>query len=408
MKQLNQNRIIWDYLSILHLIYPLIIIILQIIIPDFYSGGDFLCFYNSVQNFYTDITQLYVISEFAPFRYFPVSPIFYSYLLLFNESGGYIFTILLILTGNLILRSIVLKIGRETFNLSSEQINTLKKMIFIIFILPFNFDNYYNGQMATFSLIFLLISYYLFKKEEKLVMNNIIGSLFISFSILLKPFFIIILPFLLKMKIKRFKIKIEFASFFRFFFVLICILINLVIFFLNTSLLNGFLKINSMYIFFESSQSFTNLLFLTGLNPQFLFFSTFIIMFSVLIIIYLINGHEIDLFYYFGISIIIIVVSWPQTWPFYSLFLLFMLSLMSLKLSKEKGFSNNFQAFWIYILLNILNYIITSILILIQMEKGGIHLHIVAPFSFLLSYIYFTFNSRYPRINKNLSNALEY
>ncbi len=408
MKKVHQKRIIWDYLLVLHLIYPLIIIILQILNPPFYRGGDFLCFYNSVKNFYSDISQLYVINEVAPFRYFPISPIFYSYLLLFNEFSGYIFTIIIILIGNLCLRKITLKIANEVFNSSSDQIKTLKKMMFVIFILPFNFDNYYNGQMLTFSLVFLLISYYFFKKEERMKLNNSIGSLFISFSILLKPFFIIILPFLLKVKIQKYKVKVELVSIFRYFFVIIVFLINIIVFILNSALFYDFIGINSMYIFFEASQSLTNLLFLTGINPRIIFFSILIILFSVLTINFLINGNKIDLFYFYGISVIIIMISWPQTWPLYNLLFLFILSLMALKLNENKEISNYVRTFWLYILLIILNYIITSILILIQMEQGGIHFNIIAPFSFLLSYIYFTFNSRYPRINKNLSNTPEH
>ena len=37
LKHSNQNRVIWDYLLILHFIYPLSIIVLQIFIPD--NGG---------------------------------------------------------------------------------------------------------------------------------------------------------------------------------------------------------------------------------------------------------------------------------------------------------------------------------------------------------------------------------
>jgi len=314
---------------------------------------------------------------------------------LFNEFIGYIFTIIIILIGNLCLRKIALKIADEIFILSSEQINTLKKMMFVIFMLPFNFDIYFNGQNTTLSLVFLLISYYFFKKVEgRSIQNNIMGSFFISCSILLKPFFIIILPFLLKVEIRKYKVKIELVSLFRYFFVIVMFLINLTIFILNTALLNDFIGIFSMYVFFESSQSLTNILFLTGLNPQFIFFSVLIIIYSILIINYLINGNKIDLFYFFGISIIIIMVSWPQTWPLYSILFLFFLSLIALKSSKDKGQNHYFQTFWLYILLNILNYIIVSILILIQMAQGGIHLHIVASLSFLLSYIYFTFNSR--------------
>ncbi len=401
MKKVNQERKVWDYLLVLHLIYPLTIIILHFINPDLYKGGDFLCFNNSVKNFYSDISQLYVINEFAPFRYFPLSPIFYSYLLLFNEFIGYIFTIIIILIGNLCLRKITLKIANEVFISSKEQINKLKKMMFVIFVLPFNFDNYYNGQMITLSLVFLLMSYYFFKKEEgKSITNNIMGGFFISCAILLKPFFIIILPFLLIIEIKKYKVKIELVSFFRYFFVIIMLMINLIIFILNSGLFYNFIEINSMYVFFESSQSLTNILFLTGLNPQFIYFSVLIIIYSILIINYLINGYKIDLFYFFGISILIIIISWPQTWPFYNLLFLFFLSLISLKLNKDKGQTNYFQTFWLYILLNILNLIIASILILIQIEQGGIHFNFVAPFSFLFSYIYFTVNSRNFRYKK--------
>ena len=147
-----------------------------------------------------------------------------------------------------------------------------------------------------------------------------------------------------------------------------------------------------MYVFFESSQSFTNLLFLTGIKPEFIFFSTFIFLFSVLIIIYLFLGNEIDLIYFFGISIIIILITWPQAWPFYNLFLLVMLSLMSLNLSKDRGFHSNFNTFWIYVLLNILNYIVTSILIILEIMGIITHLHLISPISFIICFGYYVFS----------------
>ena len=324
----------------------------------------------------------------------PISPIFYSYLLLFDQISGYFFTLILILITNYILRKVVLKIAQENFNLPDDQLNRLKKMIFIIFILPFNFDIYYNGQMISLTLVFVLLSYYLFIKKENKVRNNIIGSLFISFSLLLKPFFIIILPFLVNIRVKRYKVKIEVLSLFRYFFVILLLGINGIIFLLNTQLLNNFVGINSIYLFFEASQSLTNILFLTPLNPQLIFFSLLLLFFSILFILYLIKGFNIDLFYFYGISIVILMIILPQTWPFYNFLFFFALLLMCNKLMTEEEINNDFKLFWIYILLNVLNYIAASFLILIEIIRGGIHLHIISTFSFLMCFAYYIMKLR--------------
>ena len=394
LKKIKQSKNIWDYLLILHLLYPISIIIIHFFFPDLYKNGDFLTFYYSVRRFYSDISQLYIITEFAPFRYLPISPIFYSYLLLFDQISGYIFTLILILITNYFLRRVVLNIAQENFNLPDDQLNRLKKMMFIIFILPFNFDIYYNGQMISLTLVFVLLSYYFFKKKENIVRNNIIGSLFISFSILLKPFFVIILPFLLKIRVKRYKVKVELLSLFRYFFVILLLGINGIIFLLNTQLLNDFVGINSIYLFFEASQSLTNILFLTSLNPQLVFFSLLLLFFSILFIFYLIKGFDIDLFYFYGISIIILMIILPQTWPFYNFLFFFALLLMSTKLRIDKEISANFKLFWIYILLNVLNYAAVSFLILIEIISGGIHLHIISTFSFLMCFVYYIMKLR--------------
>lgn len=267
-------------------------------------------------------------------------------------------------------------------------------MMFIIFILPFNFDLYYNGQMISLRLVFVLLSYYFFKKTENKVRNNIIGSLFISFSILLKPFFIIILPFLLKIRVKRYKVKIEVLSLFRYFFVILVLGINAVIFLLNIQLLDDFLGINSMYIFFEASQSLTNLLFLTPLNSQLVYFILLFLFFSISFILYLIKGFNIDLFYFYGILIITLMIILPQTWPFYNFLFFFALLLMSTKLSIDKAIYANFELFWIYILLNVLNYTAVSFLILIEIIRDGIHLHIISTFSFLMCFVYYIMKLR--------------
>ncbi|MHA2124483.1 MAG: hypothetical protein ACW99E_04155 [Promethearchaeota archaeon] len=389
MKKQKQPMNKWDYLLALHLIYPASIIILLFFIPHLYVKGDYLCFYFSVRNLFSDISQLYVISDIAPFRYLPMSPVLFSYLLLFNEITGYVFIMILNIIMYLFLRNIILKIAEEIYKISSDQINTLKKMIFVIFILPFNLDIYFNGQMISLTLVCLLLSYYYFMKQDNRLRNNIIGSLFISISILLKPFFIIILPFLIKIQIKKYKIKIDFLSLFRYFFVSIIIGVNLFIFILNKQLLDGFLGINSMYEFFTSSQSLTNLLFLTNMNPQLIFFVLLILFFSILLVIFLVNGYKIDLLYFYGISVIIIMIIWPQSWPLYNLFFFSLLILMSFRLTIDKDLTYHFNSFWIYVLLNQLNLLIVSILIVIEMLGFGIHLHIISLISILICFGYY-------------------
>lgn len=152
--------------------------------------------------------------------------------------------------------------------------------------------------------------------------------------------------------------------------------------------------INSIYIFFEASQSLTNILFLTTLNPQLIFFSLLFLFFSISFILYLVKGYDLDLFYYYGISIIILMIILPQTWPFYNFLFFFALLLTSTKLSIDKAINANFKLFWIYILLNVLNYTAVSFLILIEIIRGGIHLHIISTFSFLMCFVYYIMKLR--------------
>lgn len=152
--------------------------------------------------------------------------------------------------------------------------------------------------------------------------------------------------------------------------------------------------INSIYIFFEASQSLTNILFLTSLNPQLIFFSLLFLFFSISFILYLVKGYDLDLFYYYGISIIILMIILPQTWPFYNFLFFFALLLTSTKLSIDKAINANFKLFWIYILLNVLNYTAVSFLILIEIIRGGIHLHIISTFSFLMCFVYYIMKLR--------------
>lgn len=67
---------------------------------------------------------------------------------------------------------------------------------------------------------------------------------------------------------------------------------------------------------------------------------------------------------------------------------------MSTKLSLDKEVKSNFKSFWIYILLNALNYITASIFIIIEIMRGGIHLHIISTFSFLMCFVYYIMKLR--------------
>ena len=84
----------------------------------------------------------------------------------------------------------------------------------------------------------------------------------------------------------------------------------------------------------------------------------------------------------------------PQTWPFYKFLFFFALLLTSTKLSIDKAINANFKLFWIYILLNVLNYTAVSFLILIEIIRGGIHLHIISTFSFLMCFVYYIMKLR--------------
>ncbi|MFX0040588.1 MAG: glycosyltransferase family 87 protein [Promethearchaeota archaeon] len=198
----------------------------------------------------TDINGLYDPSNYIdmwPFRYFPISAVlFVPFYLLGFEIGFIIFNtfnlFLNILICN-ILYKIIIQIRGE------DHENDDKRIILYICLflmgLP-NIFNYILGQINLYVTLLILVSLFLFLTREDLKWN-LISSIILGFSIIIKPITIFMVPFLLVLNLRIKERKFEFKglkSIVRIIGVAIPLTLNIFLFLLYPTLWEGFLTAN--------------------------------------------------------------------------------------------------------------------------------------------------------------------
>ncbi|MFX1488751.1 MAG: glycosyltransferase family 87 protein [Promethearchaeota archaeon] len=244
-KELWEHKI-FRYAIIIQIFYFVISLILTLTV--FRDNNDFKVYYTVGKLFVTNINDLYNPSNYLwPFRYFPISAIlFVPFYLLGFELGFILFTII-----NFILNALICIILYKIIILTrgkTHENNDARPILYIcIFLmcLP-NLFNYILGQINLYVTLLILLSLFIFLKYDG-IKWELIASFILGISINIKPTTIFMIPFLLVINIdlKNKLFKFEFKkSFIRLFGIILPVSINLIMFLIFPSLLEGFLATN--------------------------------------------------------------------------------------------------------------------------------------------------------------------
>jgi len=308
--------------------YLIIAIVLTLTI--FRNFNDFLVYYQVGGQFIKDINNLYnPINYKWAFRYFPLFGLIFVPYYLMGFNVGYAIAQIIGFIMNILISIYIFRIiSLLNPDRAKEEYDRLIIFISLFLISVPQLYNYILGQINLYLTLLLLLSIFLFLKYNDLRWN-LISSIILGCTTILKPITLFIIPFILLIKIdlKTKKIEINWKkSLIRIFGALIPILLNFILFFLFPSLLEGFIEINLMGtnpIDLNHSFSITKLLinafnFLNiGFNQLLILLFTLLIIMGSGFFIYIVrkkNKNSILQGYVMGIVIMLLVYfdSWDH------------------------------------------------------------------------------------------------
>ena len=238
---------IFRYAILIHGFYFILSMILTLIF--FRDQNDFLVYYEGGKVFIDNINELYNQANYTrwPFRYFPISAIFFVPFYLMGFNLGFILFNLTNLILNILICVVLYKIIILIRGEDHEQEEKRIVLYISLFLMGLpNLFNYILGQINLYITFLILMSLYLFLKYED-AKYNLIASIILGLSILFKPITIFLIPFLLvihfNLEEKKFEIKI-FKSIIRLVGFLIPLSLNIFFFLISSELLDGFLDVN--------------------------------------------------------------------------------------------------------------------------------------------------------------------
>ncbi|MHA2390838.1 MAG: glycosyltransferase family 87 protein [Promethearchaeota archaeon] len=236
---------IFKYTLLIQGIYFFLSILLTLIF--FRDRNDFLVYYEVGEVVITDINNLYTTTYNWPFRYLPISSLYFVPFYLMGFSFGFIVFNFINLLLNIFICNFLYKIIVLVRNEDHEK-NDKRVILYIclyLISLPQIF-NYILGQINLYITLLILISLYIFIKRNGFQWN-LIGSLILGLSINLKPITLFMIPFIIFISFdyQRKKLKIDiFKSLIRLIGVVIPVSLNLILFLMYPDLLTGFLSRN--------------------------------------------------------------------------------------------------------------------------------------------------------------------
>lgn len=352
------NERIFKIAITINVIYLIIAIFLTL--TFFREFNDFLVYYKVGKVFISDIKTLYDPSNYMwPFRYFPLSAIFFIPFSVLNFELAFLFFSVVNFCINLLICVILYKI----FCIVSPDngVKGKKKIIFYISLYLIALPHVYNyilGQINLLVSILLLLSLYLFLNHEKLRWD-IVGGMIIGISINIKPITILIIPFLISFSLSKkddlnlYAIK---KSFTRIGGALFPIFLNGLVFLLIPELLIGFLEINftgTETLIVNNSFSITkliiNALTMSGLESTLLQELQFVI-FLLILSVFLSFGFFVFLFrklesnsilYGFMLGILTILLAYFDSWDHHLLIFIPLLTISIFSLETENSNSKD-------------------------------------------------------------------
>jgi hypothetical protein len=340
---------------ILHLFYFFLSIILFFL---FYKEkNDFIIFYNVGDIFLNDIENLYNQAYYLwDFRYFPLSALFFiPFSILSFEVAFVVFTIFNLLL-NILISVILYKVIMLVRYKDHEDDN--KRVILYICIYLMGLPhvlNYIYGQINLFVTLFMLVALYIFLKYEELKWQ-LIGSIILGISIIIKPTAFFLIPFLviLKFDLEQKKFKLNFkTSLVRLMGVILPVLLNFILFLIYPLLWEGFLETNftgsnpvALNFSFSITKLITNFCYIYNIpfNQLYILIGVICVVGGLGFIIYLIRrSEENSIVYGFAFGIIIMLLTYYDSWDHHLLNLTPILIILIFNLPRQSEITSSIK-----------------------------------------------------------------
>ncbi len=354
---------LWNYKAfkfavIIHGGYFIFSIILTLIF--FRNKNDFRVYYDVGGVVLKDINNLYTTSYNWPFRYLPIASLFFVPFKLMGFDLGFVvfnsINFFLNILICVILYRIIILIRAN--NHEKEENRVILFISIYLMSLP-NFFNYILGQINLYVTLLILLSLYIYLNYND-IKWELLASIFLGISILIKPITIFMIPFILiiHFDLKEKKLYFDlFHSFIRLSGIIIPLSLNLIMFLTIPNLLNGFIEVN----FTSSEPSQINHSFsITKLIINFLYFIGFtedqiltlqMPLFFIIAVIFLFIGftpflirstiHYSELYgYCFGISIMFLC--YFDSWDHHLLNLTPLLIIIIFNLPRDSKLTKNY------------------------------------------------------------------
>ena len=355
---------------------------LAVIIHLFYFFGSFILFtfkfevdfevyYKVGQIFLTNISDLYNQTNYNfPFRYFPLCAIFFIPFTLLNnyELSFVLFNItnlILTIIACVILYKIIIIVRNDNHKNDEKRIITYISLF--LMGLPHG-SNYVLGQINVYIVILILISLYIFLKHED-IKWQLIGSVLIGISMVIKPITIFLIPFLIVINydLRERKLKYDLKiSVIRMIGVLIPISLNLIIFIMYPPLLSGFIETNIsgsdptiINFSFSITKLFTNFFNFYSIpyNQLILFISIACIIGGIGFLIYFFRKEkQFYIIHAYLLGIIIMLLVYFDSWDHHLLIITPLLIISIFNLSSNSKIAQKFLIPGFFVL-NFLNLI---------------------------------------------------
>ena len=335
--------------------YLLLAIILFLLF--FTEKNDFIIFYQSARIFLTDINNLYDQTKYLwDFRYFPLSTMFFLPFIFLDFNTAFIFFSVLSFFINIL---IILIIERILIVLNPNIPNKYKKrtiryISFYLMGVP-NVLNYIYGQINLIITFFMLLSLLILISREKYLFQ-FLGSIILGISIIIKPTSIFLIPFLISVKIARAKPNFKFElikTVIRFIGVIFPLSLNIILFLIYPKLWEGFLATNitgtnpvALNFSFSLTKIIINLLWIHDIPfNQLVVLVTIALIFIIIgFIFYMIRRlNQNSLIYGFLLGMLIMLISYYDSWDHHLLNITPLLIIIILYLPKKENLKNLFQ-----------------------------------------------------------------
>ncbi|KKM68068.1 hypothetical protein LCGC14_1464580 [marine sediment metagenome] len=327
---------------LLHLFYFVLALILTLVF--FRDRNDFLVYYKVSEVVLNDINNLYnpppPIEYRWPFRYFPLSVIFFIPFYLVGFDLGFILFNLSNFILNILICIILYKIILLVRNEDQEKDDKRVITYISIFLMgsPHIF-NYILGQINLYVTLFILLSLYIILKYED-IKWQLIAGLLLGISISIKPITLLLIPFLIVFNYDVERKKYTFMltkTTVRIIGVILPISLNILVFLIYPELLKDFISINftgedaiDINHSFSLTKIIENFLFFIGITEEKLLNFHILIFLFVLIIfggigffVYLVKrktGDDLIHGYLFGI--LIMLIAYFDAWDHHLLILM--------------------------------------------------------------------------------------